>query len=119
MKKPINVEEYITSFPLEQQEIMQKIRKIIAQTAPHAIETISYGMPAYKYSGRPLVYFAANAKHLGFYPAGTSTVDMFKQAGYKTTKGSVHFPYNQPLPEEMIIEAVKFRMSENEARKNG
>jgi len=116
VKKPINVEEYISSFPSEKQEIMQKIRKIIAQTAPHAIETISYGMPAYKSSGRPLVYFAANTKHLGFYPASTSTVDMFKQAGFKTTKGSVHLPYNQPLPEEMIIEAVKFRLLENEVK---
>ncbi len=119
MKKPINVDEYITSFPPEKQEMMQQIRKIIVQTASHATETISYGMPAYQSSGRPLVYFAANANHLGFYPAGTSTVETFKNAGYKTTKGSVHFPYNQPLPEELIIEAVKFRISENEEKKNG
>lgn len=117
MEKAKNVEEYIAQFKPEIQELMQKLRYLIKNTAPDALEMISYGMPAYKLNGRPLVYFAAHNNHIGFYPAGTSTVDFFTKNGFPGTKGSVHFSYGNPLPEEIIKEAVLFRVNENLTKK--
>lgn len=116
MDKVDSVDGYIAGFEPLMQDYMNQIRKAIRESAPQAEELISYGMPAYKLNG-PLVYFAANKNHLGFYPAGTSTVSEFQKAGYEVTKGSVHFPYTQPLPIEMIKEMVKFRVEENLAKK--
>ncbi|HLO90605.1 MAG TPA: DUF1801 domain-containing protein [Lentimicrobium sp.] len=116
MEKAKNVDEYIAGFDPAIQQMMQQLRELVKQSAPQAQETISYGMPAFKLNG-PLLYFAAHTKHLGFYPAGTSTVDVFKKAGFEVTKGSVHFYYGQPLPDDLIKDMVKFRVQENLARK--
>lgn len=113
MEKANSVEEYISTFEPEIQELMQKLRNLIKASAPMAVEMISYGMPAYKVNGRPLIYFAAHTKHLGFYPAGTSTVNFFAKQGFEVTKGSVHFPFGQPLPDALIREAVLYRVNEN------
>jgi uncharacterized protein YdhG (YjbR/CyaY superfamily) len=113
MEKPKSVDEYISSFKPEVQELMNRLRELIKTSAPMAVEMISYSMPAYKVNGRPLVYFAGHTNHIGLYPAGTSTVDFFKKKGFEGTKGSVHFQYGQPLPEELIKEAVLFRVNEN------
>lgn len=116
MEKATSVDEYIAGFEQEIQKYMHKIRSLIKESAPDAQEGISYGMPSYKLNGRQLVYFAANKKHLGYYPAGVSTVDFFQKQGYKVTKGSVHFPYGKPLPEDLIKESVRYRVSENLSR---
>lgn len=116
MEKVGSVDEYIAGFEPVMQDYMHQIRKAIRESAPQAEEVISYGMPAYKLNG-PLVYFAANKNHLGFYPAGTSTVNEFQKAGYDVTKGSVHFPYTQPLPLDLIKEMVKYRVEENLSKK--
>lgn len=117
MDKAGSVNEYIAGFPPEVQEMMQQLRSLIREEAPDATEQISYGMPAYKLNGRPLVYFAAHTNHLGYYPAGTSTVQVFEKAGYAVTKGSVHFPYDEPLPADLIREMVRFRVEENKLKK--
>ncbi|HLN54004.1 MAG TPA: DUF1801 domain-containing protein [Lentimicrobium sp.] len=117
MEKVTNVDEYISGFEPEVQEMMLKLRFLIKTAAPMAVEMISYGMPSYKVNGRPLVYFAAHTRHLGLYPAGTSTVDFFKKQGFEGTKGSVHFPFGKPLPEALISEAILFRVNENMSKK--
>ncbi len=116
MEKPLNVDHYISGFPPMIQEMLQELRSLIRESAPTAIEGISYGMPSYKLNG-PLAYFAAHTNHLGYYPAGTSTVEVFKKAGFEVTKGSVHFPYGRPLPVELIREMVRFRVEENLKKK--
>ena len=109
-----SVNEYITSFPLEIQDILVNIRNIILDTCPDAEESISYGMPAYKYLKKPLVYFAANKSHIGFYATPTGHQAFEKELyTYKQGKGSVQFPYSSPMPNELIAEIVKFRMEEN------
>ncbi len=111
------VDDYIKSFPENVQELLRTVRKIITENAPSAIETFSYGMPAYKLNKKPLVYFAAYDKHIGFYATPTGH-EKFKEqlANYKQGKGSVQFPIDQELPTALIAEIVRFRVSENEQK---
>lgn len=110
-----NVEEYIAGFPQEIRDRLEQIRAVIKAAAPEAVESISYAMPAYKLNKKPLVYFAAFEKHIGFYatPSGHSefTEELSK---YKQGKGSVQFPLNEPLPLQLIERIVKFRVAQNE-----
>lgn len=108
-----NTDEYILQFPAEVQAKLQELRTVIKEAAPEAEETISYAMPAYKYKGI-LVYFAGHKNHIGFYPA-SSGISVFEKelAGYHTSKGTVQFPLDKPLPLDLIHKMVAFRVSEN------
>jgi len=112
-----NVDEYISSFPQKTQQLLKQMRKTIKTAAPKAVESISYGMSAYKYLGRPLVYFAGYENHIGFYATPTGN-DMFKKelAVYKTGKGSIQFPIDKSLPLALITKIVQYRVAENEER---
>jgi uncharacterized protein YdhG (YjbR/CyaY superfamily) len=113
MKKPKNTEEYISWFPLETQKLLQQLRVTIKKAAPKAEEVISYAMPAYKQNGM-LVYFAAYAKHIGFYPTSSGIAAFKKEISvYKSSKGAVQFPIDKPLPAGLITKMVKFRVKEN------
>lgn len=112
-----NVEQYINALPDEIQKITQKIRSIIKSEAPNCIESIAYGIPAYKTFGKPLVYFAAFKNHIGLYatPSGhTQFATALSQ--YKQGKGSVQFPFDKPIPYDLIKEIVAFRVKENEEK---
>ncbi len=114
LKDAKTVDDYIATFPIETQIKLKDIRQIILNNAPEAIESISYGMPAYKTHNIPLVYFGGFANHIGFYATPTGHEAFKKQlAIYKQGKGSVQFPLNQPLPIKLITDIVKFRISEN------
>ena len=112
-EKPKNVDEYISNYPADIQQILKGLRATIKEAAPNAEEVISYQMPAYKYHGI-LVYFAAFKNHIGFYPRA-SGIDTFKKelSVYKSAKGSVQFPLDKPLPLELISSIVKIRVNEN------
>jgi uncharacterized protein YdhG (YjbR/CyaY superfamily) len=114
MKTPFpNIDEYISSFPSETQEILKEIRTIIKNTVPNAEETISYGMPTFKLNGRYLVYFAAFKNHIGFYATPTGHAAFQERLSvYKQGKGSVQFPINKPMPWALITDIVKFRIEE-------
>ncbi len=108
------IDQYITGFPSEVQEILRQIRALIKEKAPKAEESISYGMPGYKTEGKALVYFAAYKNHIGFYatPTGHSQfADELSQ--YPQGKGSVQFPLHKPVPFELIGRIVEFRVKEN------
>lgn len=114
MKTFNNVDEYIKEFEKETQERLTTVRKLILETAPEAVESISYGMPAYKVNGKPLVYFAGYKSHIGFYATPTGHKAFEKELSkYKQGKGSVQFPLDQPLPVKLITEIVLFRLAEN------
>ena len=110
------VDEYIGAFPQAVQARLNKVRSIIRAKAPNAVEHISYGMPAYKSKGKPLVYFAAFKNHFGFYATPTGH-DAFKDElkVYKQGKGSVQFPLDEELPVDLIKRIVAFRVEENNA----
>jgi uncharacterized protein YdhG (YjbR/CyaY superfamily) len=113
MTKPKDVHEYITSYPIEIQKLLEQLRATIKKAAPQAEEVISYGMLAFKMNGM-LAWFAAHSKHIGFYPAA-SGIEAFKNelSIYKWAKGSVQFPLDEPLPLGLITKIVKFRVNEN------
>lgn len=108
-----SIDKYILSFPPEVQEILNKLRKVIKESAPEAQEKISWQMPTFVLHGN-LVHFAAHKNHVGFYPA-PSGIDAFKDelSEYKGAKGSVQFPFKKPMPYELISKIVKFRVAEN------
>ena len=112
-KKPQNIDEYIGAFPNDVQQILERIRMTVQNAAPDAKEKISYSMPAFEQNGI-VVYFAAFKNHIGLY-ALPSGHDAFKEelSKYKSGKGSVQFPLNQPMPYDLITEIVKFRVKEN------
>ncbi len=112
-KKTKSVDDYISGFPEEIREKLEKIRQTIKDAAPGAEEVISYQMPAYKLK-KVLVYFAAFKEHIGFFPTARP-IEVFKDklTAYKTSKGTIRFPLDQPLPLTLIKELVKFRLKEN------
>lgn len=108
-----NINEYIASFPVEVQLMLEEMRAAIKKAAPEAKEKISYQMPAFEFNGI-LVYFAGYKNHIGFYPAGSGIENFRKEiSGYKSSKGTVQFPLNQPLPVDLITQMVEFRVHEN------
>lgn len=111
------VDDYINRFGKDLQALLTKIRSTIADNAPHAVESISYGMPAYKMNGKPLVYFAAFKNQIGFYATPTGHEAFKKElTPYKQGKGSVQFPLDQPIPYDLIRQIVIFRVKESQAK---
>jgi len=104
------IDEYIAQVQPEIQEKLLKIRELIREIAPNVKEAISYRMPAFSIDGKPLVYFAAFKKHIGFYPTAEG-IAKFKDelAVYKHGKGSVQFPVNKPVPFDLIAKIVNFK----------
>ena len=109
------IDEYISTFPSDIQQILEKLRKVIQDSAPNAQEAISYGIPAFRLNG-DLVYFAAFKKHIGFYPRGPSAIEAFKDelSGYEQSKGTIRFPLDQPIPFDLVKRIVRFRVQQNE-----
>ena len=116
MKKAATVEEYIATFPEAVQTKLSEMRAAIRAAAPMAVETISYGLAAYKWKGM-LVWFGAHKNHLGFYPR-VSAITHFQQEllPYKSSKGTIQFPFDQPLPIALIKKIIRFRMAENKEK---
>ena len=108
-----DVENYIATFPTEVQQILRQIRKVILQTAPNAVEKVAYGMPGYKLNGKPLVYFAGYAKHVGLYATPVAHEAFANELkGYKQGKGSVQFPLNKPMPFDLIKRIIEFKLNQ-------
>jgi uncharacterized protein YdhG (YjbR/CyaY superfamily) len=114
---PKDIDAYIANFPKDVQSILQKIRKIIKKAAPDTQEKIGYGMPTFTMNGKNLVHFAAFEKHIGFYPT-PSGIEKFRKEidSYKNAKGSVQFPFDQPIPYELIGRITEFRVREQQAK---
>jgi len=108
-----NVDDYISSFPEEVRLKLNQIRSLIKRLVPEVEESISYGMPSYKYRGI-LTYFSAYKNHIGMFAVPDlhpDFVEKFKP--YKTGRGSVQFPLKNPLPLDFIEEIIKFRLKDN------
>lgn len=99
------IDEFIATLTGERQEIAKKIRATILKIIPNAEETISYGIPTFKLKGKNIVHFCVYKNHAGFYP-GTKAIDDFKSelAIYKTSKGTVQFPLDKPIPYKLIAQ---------------
>ena len=110
------VDEYIKRCPPKVQPLLQKLRRTIKTTAPKAEEVISYAIPGYKYHGM-LIFFAAFKNHISVYPAPRGN-DTFKKelSAYKGGKGTIQFPLEDPIPLDLVVKIIKFRMKENEEK---
>jgi uncharacterized protein YdhG (YjbR/CyaY superfamily) len=117
--KPKNIDEYLESVDEAKRAVLQRLRRTIKSVAPKADECISYGLAAFRLDGRPLVAFGAASDHCAFYPMSSSTVFAHKEEleDYDTSKGTIRFPVNKPLPATLVRKLVRARMAENEARK--
>jgi uncharacterized protein YdhG (YjbR/CyaY superfamily) len=114
-----SIDEYISTFTPEVQDILQTIRQVIKESAPDAKEKISYQMPTFEYYGN-LVHFAAFNNHIGFYPT-PSGIDEFKEElkEYHKSKGTLQFPINKTLPYDIISRIVKYRVASNFEKAEG
>ena len=112
------IDEYIATFPNDVQVVLKKIRQTIRKAAPKATESISYQMPTFKLNGKYLVYFAGWKNHIGFYPIPSAVKAFEKELmPYKRAKGSVQFPFDQPIPYDLIKKIVEFRVKESLQKK--
>lgn len=100
--------EYIAAQPEERQERLVRVREIIAGVLPEAQEKLSWQMPTF-WKGHNIIQFAAFQKHIGLYP-GPAAVEFFaeKLKDYKTSKGAIQLPNNQPLPESLIADIARW-----------
>ncbi len=113
---PTSIDEYIAGFAPEIQEKLQAMRSTIRGAAPEASEKISYQMPTFYLQGN-LVHFAAFKNHIGFFPTGSGVEHFLPELGsYKTSKGTIQFPLDRPLPLELVGQITRFRVEENLAR---
>jgi len=113
VKKFKTIDEYHEAYPEDIKTILQQLRQTIKQTAPQAVEVISYNMPAFKIN-KVLVYYAVHKEHIGFYPTPLP-ITFFKAelVKYSTSKGAIQFLINKPLPTRLIKKIVKFRITED------
>jgi uncharacterized protein YdhG (YjbR/CyaY superfamily) len=115
---PQTIDEYLEGVPEPHRSTLEKIRAMVRAAVPKdATEAISYGMPAFKYKGG-LVGFAAFKNHCSFFPMNSALVEEFKEElkNYKTSKGTIQFPANKPLPASLVKKMVKARVADNNAR---
>ena len=115
---PKGIDEYLACVPEPARSTLNKIRAAIRSAVPpEATETISYGMPAFKYKG-VLVWFAAFAKHCSLFPTA-SVIETFKSElkGFATSKGTIQFPTDKPLPTALVKKLVRARVAQNESKK--
>ena len=114
---PTSVDEYLARVPEPARSTLSKVRAAVRSAAPReAVETISYGMPAFKHNG-VLVWFAAFSNHCSFFPTA-SVIEALKDQlkGYRISKGTVQFPTDKPLPAGLVKKMVKLRVAQNESR---
>lgn len=108
-----NIDEYIAEFPETTQAVLEQMRALIHEVAPDAVETISYAIPTFDLNGKHLVHFAGYEHHIGLYPTPTGSEAFAEEFSvYKTGKGSVQFPLDQPLPVDLIRRVVEFRLAQ-------
>ena len=110
------VDSYLAALDQPKRATLQKLRGMLIDLLPDADETISYGMPAYKVQGKVIAGFAAFKNHLSYLPHSGSVLNKLADelSAYESTKGSLHFPVDQPLPRALVSRLVQVRLEEAE-----
>jgi len=111
------VDDYIAAQSAEARPLLESIRKVVKEVAPEAEEVIGYGLPSYKVGGKYMLHFGAAKHHIGLYATPHGHARFEKELStYKQGKGSVQFPFNQPIPLELIRRIAEYRA--NQLRKD-
>jgi uncharacterized protein YdhG (YjbR/CyaY superfamily) len=112
-EKPANIDVFISQYPKEVQAVMQQIRETIQKACPEAKEKISYGIPTFTFHGN-LVHFSAYDTYIGFYPGSAPIITLKDELKpYETSKGTVRFPIDQPIPYALIAKLTKAAVDRN------
>ena len=120
LQHPVDLDAYLAELPPDKRATLQKIRKAISAAAPRAEESFSYGLPAFRLDGRPLVCFGASTNHCSFYPMSPAVIRAHATdlKDYETSKGTIRFTTKKPLSAALVRKLVKARVAELEhARK--
>ena len=116
--RPESIDAYLATLEGEKRAALEALRKTIQAAAPEAEECISYQLPAFRFEGRILETFGAASKHRAFYPSNATTVEAFKEdlMGYDTSKATIRFTPERPLPVDLMRRLVLARIEENRNR---
>jgi uncharacterized protein YdhG (YjbR/CyaY superfamily) len=116
--KPRTIDQYLASVPDDKRAALEKLRRTIKAAAPRAEECISYQLPAFRLDGKPLVAFGAAKNHCAFYPMSACTLEAHRGEleGYDTSKGTIRFQADRPLPAMLVRKLVKARIAEDAAK---
>ena len=119
-EKPKTIDEYLANVKPLHRRTLQKLRQIIQTAAPKAEECVSYGIPAFRLNRRLLVFFGAWSNHCAFYPGSTVALKKFRNElrNFQTSKGTIRFSPDKPLPAALVNKLVKTRIAENNDRAN-
>lgn len=115
-RPPATIDDYLAPLPAAQRAALQKLRAAIHATAPGLVECIKYGVPTFCRDDRNLVHFGAAKGHCSFFP-GPSPIELFAEelAGYSTSKGTIRFAAERPLPIALVRKIVRARIAEQDA----
>ena len=113
-KQFTTIDEYISTFPVDTQVILEKMRQAIHKAAPDAVATISYNIPTFNLNGKHLVFFAGWKQHISLHPLPAGD-EAFQQelAHYKRAKGTIQFPLDKPLPYDFVEQIVTLLIRES------
>jgi uncharacterized protein YdhG (YjbR/CyaY superfamily) len=117
--KPTSVDEYLAALPAEQRAALEKLRRDIRAAAPGAEECIAYQLPSFRLDGRHLVSFGAAARHCAFYPGAVVEEHLDELESYQTSKGTIRFQPERPLPAALVRKLVKAQIASRAAEAHG
>jgi uncharacterized protein YdhG (YjbR/CyaY superfamily) len=119
-KKPGTIDEYLANVKPHQRKTLRRLRHTIQAAAPNLKECIGYGLPAFRLNRHVLVFFGAWANHCAFYPGSAATLKKFRNElrNFQTSKGTIRFSPDRPLPVGLVKDLVKTRIAENIDRSN-
>jgi uncharacterized protein YdhG (YjbR/CyaY superfamily) len=115
---PTTIDDYLAALPHDKRAALERLRTAIHAVAPRAEECISYQLSAFRLDGKVLALFGATASHCSFFPGSGTAVEAHKDelGGYKTSKGTIRFQPDKPLPVGLVRKIVKYRIAENAAQ---
>lgn len=111
-------DEYLAALPDDQRAALENLRRIVRAAAPRAEECISYRLPAFRLDGKVLVLYGAAKRHCSFYPGSGTAVEAHRDEleAYETSKGTIRFDVDEPLPASLVRKIVEYRIAENATR---